>query len=170
MSKNYCVKCSRKFIRGEECAYDNKGNLAHVICLVGTAEFLNPRPADELSGIQSTAPESFMKNDQGKPAYHLLMPEFLDGIATVLEFGARKYEPNNWARGAEWSRYFAALQRHMWAWWGGEDNDPETGLSHLYHAGCCLMFLGSYMERGLGDDDRFISELDKRRDVNQRRK
>ena len=102
-----------------------------------------------------TNPPEFKKFDQGKPAYHLLMPEFLDGVAKVLEFGARKYEPNNWARGAEWSRYFAALQRHMWAWWGGEDNDPETGMSHLYHAGCCLMFLSSYLERGLGDDDRF---------------
>jgi hypothetical protein len=94
------------------------------------------------------------KDDQGKAAYHLLAPEFLDGTAQVLEFGARKYGARNWEAGMDWSRPFAALMRHMWAWWRGERADPETGMSHLWHAACCLMFLIAYEARQTGKDDR----------------
>jgi hypothetical protein len=38
-------------------------------------------------------------------------------------------------------RYFGALMRHMTAWYDGEKKDPESGKSHLAHAGCCLLFL-----------------------------
>ena len=94
------------------------------------------------------------KNDTGKLPYHLLAPEFLEGTAAVLAFGADKYAPRNWERGMAWSRPFSALMRHMWAWWRGERADPETGISHLYHAACCLMFLAAYEERKAGADDR----------------
>lgn len=60
----------------------------------------------------------------------------------------------NWEAGMDWSRVFSALQRHTWAWWGGEDKDPETGFSHLEHAACCIMFLNAYEQRGIGKDDR----------------
>jgi hypothetical protein len=76
-------------------------------------------------------------------------------IADVLAYGAEKYEANNWARGTSWGRYFAALCRHVFAWWAGEDRDAETGLSHLAHAGCCLLFLMEYQRNGWGSDDRF---------------
>lgn len=97
---------------------------------------------------------TFMKADHGKARYDLLPPEFLEETAKVLEFGARKYDDHNWARGADWGRYFSAMQRHMWAWWGGESDDPETGLTHLAHAACCLSFLMAYEARGLGTDNR----------------
>lgn len=76
-------------------------------------------------------------------------------IANVLAYGAEKYSANNWCRGTAWSRYYAALCRHVFAWWQGEDLDPETGLSHLAHAGCCLLFLMEYQRNGWGSDDRF---------------
>lgn len=76
-------------------------------------------------------------------------------IADVLAYGAQKYSANNWCRGTNWGRYFAALCRHIFAWWRGEDVDPETGLSHLAHAGCCLLFLMEYQRNGWGIDDRF---------------
>lgn len=60
----------------------------------------------------------------------------------------------NWELGMNWSRVFGALMRHMWAWWGGEKVDPETGKSHLWHAGCCIAFLIAYEERKVGNDDR----------------
>lgn len=97
---------------------------------------------------------SFTKNDNGKPRYDLIPPEFLEETAQVLAYGAQKYSPHNWSAGADWGRYFAAMMRHMWAWWRGENTDPETGLSHLAHAACCLAFLMAYQNRNLGQDDR----------------
>jgi hypothetical protein len=96
----------------------------------------------------------FVKDDNTKTRYDLLPPELLEETAKVLTFGAQKYSAHNWAQGASWSRYFSAMMRHMWAWWRGEDNDPETGFSHLAHAACCLSFLIAYQRRGLGEDDR----------------
>lgn len=94
------------------------------------------------------------KADAGKAPYHLIAPEHLEALAAVLDFGAKKYAPRNWEKGMDWSRPFSALMRHMWAWWRGEGADPETGMSHLWHAACCIMFLVAYEERGIGRDDR----------------
>ena len=90
-----------------------------------------------------------------KTRFDLVPFEAIGEIADVLEYGANKYEAHNWARGADWSRYFSALCRHIFAWWAGEDKDPETGFSHLAHAGCCLVFLMQYQRYGWGTDDRF---------------
>lgn len=94
------------------------------------------------------------KDDTGKLPYHLLPSDAVEEILKVLAFGATKYAPRNWEKGMAWSRPFSALMRHMWAWWRGERCDPETGLSHLAHAGCCILFLLSYEVRGGGNDDR----------------
>lgn len=95
-----------------------------------------------------------IKFDADKTRYDLLPPEFLEGTAQILTFGARKYGARNWEKGMAWSRPFGALMRHMWAWWRGEHIDPETGKSHLWHAACCISFLIVYEQRNLGEDDR----------------
>ena len=83
-----------------------------------------------------------VKHDQEKPRWDLLPMEALAPIVDVLTFGARKYAPDGWRTVPEWRRrYYAALLRHLVAWWRGEKVDPESGLSHLAHAGCCLLFL-----------------------------
>jgi hypothetical protein len=94
------------------------------------------------------------KDDHGKTRYDLMPPELMEGTARVLAYGATKYAPRNWESGMHWGRPFAALMRHMWAWWGGEDTDPETGFSHLDHAACCIAFLMAYRARKIGVDDR----------------
>jgi hypothetical protein len=90
-----------------------------------------------------------------KPRLELVPFDVIEEIAEVLTYGASKYEANNWTRGARWGRYFAAMLRHGFAWWRGEDRDPETGFSHLAHLGCNLIFLMSYQRHGWGEDDRF---------------
>ena len=90
-----------------------------------------------------------------KTRFDLVPWEAVGDIADVLSIGAQKYSANNWCRGTEWGRYFAALCRHIFAWWRGEDLDSETGKSHLAHAGCCLLFLMEYQRNDWGTDDRF---------------
>lgn len=90
-----------------------------------------------------------------KTRYDLVPFGAVGAIADVLAYGAEKYGAHNWTRGAAWSRYFAALCRHLFAWWRGELADPDTGHSHLAHAGCCLLFLLEYQLQGWGEDDRF---------------
>jgi len=94
------------------------------------------------------------KDDAGKPRMDLIAPEIMDGLGRVLAFGAAKYAPRNWEHGMSWGRVFGALMRHLWSWWGGAKADDETGLSHLHHAACCIMFLIAYEARGIGKDDR----------------
>jgi hypothetical protein len=94
------------------------------------------------------------KDDQQKLRYELIAPEIDAALAAVLTYGAMKYEDRNWERGMEWSRPYAALKRHVDAWWAGETQDPETGMPHLWHAACCMMFLVAYECRGTGVDDR----------------
>ena len=82
------------------------------------------------------------KKDHGKPMWVLLPFGPVRQIVQVLTFGAAKYAPENWQQVPNAKRrYFAALMRHLTAWWDGEKVDPETGLSHLAHAGCCLLFM-----------------------------
>lgn len=97
-----------------------------------------------------------VKFDDGKARHDLIPPELPEAVATVLAFGAAKYGERNWEKGMGWGRPFAALMRHMWAWWRGEINDPETGLSHLSHAACNIAFLLAFEARKAGVDDRRV--------------
>ena len=82
------------------------------------------------------------KFDGGKLEYGLLPPLALEETVKVLTFGAQKYERDNWQKVPDSKRrYFDALQRHVWAWKKGEQIDQESGIHHLAHAMCCLMFL-----------------------------
>jgi hypothetical protein len=95
-----------------------------------------------------------MKFDKEKDPWHLVPWDALRCIVQVLAFGAKKYSERNWEQGMAWSRCYSALQRHLTAWWLFEGNDPDTGYSHLWHAGCCVMFLITFELRGIGADDR----------------
>jgi hypothetical protein len=99
-----------------------------------------------------------IKHDNDKLPYYLLPSDAVEEILRVLDFGAKKYAPGNWEKGMLWSRVFSALMRHMWAWWRGENRDPETGLTHLAHAGCCILFLIAYEKRKTGNDDRLTEK------------
>jgi hypothetical protein len=82
------------------------------------------------------------KYDGDKLEYGLLPPFALEETVKVLTFGAQKYERDNWQKVPDSKRrYFDALQRHVWAWKQGEQFDEESGIHHLAHAMCCLMFL-----------------------------
>jgi hypothetical protein len=98
-----------------------------------------------------------IKHDENKPDMSLLSSIALVKIAQVMTFGKQKYTAHNWRGGFVWSRPIAAALRHLLAYMGGEDKDPETGLSHLAHCACCLMFLLEFEETHPGLDDRYKS-------------
>lgn len=87
-----------------------------------------------------------IKHDQEKLPLDLLDPLALEGLAAVLQFGAKKYAAHNWRGGISWSRLLAALLRHTFAILRGELVDPESGLPHVDHIGCCWMFASHMMK------------------------
>jgi hypothetical protein len=99
------------------------------------------------------------KFDSGKPELALLSPIFLEEVSRVLTYGKHKYAEHNWRKGLIWSRPLGAALRHIFSWMGGEDLDPETGISHLAHAACNLMFLIEFQKTNNGADDRYKIEV-----------
>lgn len=83
-----------------------------------------------------------MKHDTGKPRFDLIPPLAEREVAKVLEYGARKYAPDNWRKVDDaTNRYLAAVRRHLNAWQTGEAIDQESGLPHLAHAATSLLFI-----------------------------
>lgn len=85
-----------------------------------------------------------VKYDSGKLRFDLIPPKPLQEVVRVFTIGAGKYGERNWEKGIEWSRIFSAMQRHAWAWWSGEDNDPVDGQSHLASVAWCALVLMEY--------------------------
>jgi hypothetical protein len=96
-----------------------------------------------------------LKFDTDKLPLNLLSTEAMNQTAAVLAFGAQKYAAHNWRAGFAWSRPLAAAMRHITAFNDGEDCDPESGLSHLAHAACCIMFLLEFEKTHQHLDDRY---------------
>ena len=95
------------------------------------------------------------KDDSGKPEIEMVDPEFLEGLAKVLMFGKEKYARNNWRNGINISRLISSTYRHL-----GEINknntlDEESGLPHVYHLACCVMFLAWTLKNKPEMDDRW---------------
>jgi len=123
--------------------------------------FDSPKEIAEKIGASILKVEEAMKFDNGKPPVHLVDKELILETAKILGYGAEKYEAHNWRMGIPISRYFSAAQRHLLAWNDGEDIDPESGLLHLAHASCNLMFLLYHTKNNPQLDDRFNLEKNK---------
>tara|TARA_B100001146_G_C16177775_1_gene433193 strand:- start:24 stop:506 length:483 start_codon:yes stop_codon:yes gene_type:complete len=103
-------------------------------------QYYRKKEGDELIQIMKNL-EKGRKYDGEKPQLYLLPPKSLYEVGKVLTFGAEKYDPHNWRKVENLqNRYSSAAMRHILAHIDGEDLDEETGLSHLAHAICCLMF------------------------------
>ncbi len=90
-----------------------------------------------------------------KPRMDLIPPEVLFALGEILSHGDEKHGERDWEENpSTWGKHFAALQRHLWAWWGREPCDPDTGKSHLNNALARISFLTALESRGLGEDTR----------------
>jgi hypothetical protein len=108
-------------------------------------------------GIESVGPGR--KDDGGKIRVDLLPIGALQEVARVLTFGANKYGANNWQNVEPRSRYYGAALRHLFARGRGETHDSESGLPHLAHAACCILFLLS-AEAGFDDPEAWEDDAE----------
>lgn len=107
--------------------------------------------------LEGSAP---VKADSGKTDWSLMPFEAIEEINKVLDFGAKKYAAHNWKKGSgfTYTRLLGSLLRHIFAYMRGEDKDPESGLSHMAHAGCNVVFLLYYekYKAKYNNDDRVV--------------
>ncbi len=96
------------------------------------------------------------KFDQNKEPLDLIPYEALVEMGKVLALGRDKYGRANWAQGINYSRLIAATMRHLGQFNSGEDLDKESGVSHVAHAACNLMFLLWFIKHNPKLDDRWI--------------
>ena len=95
--------------------------------------------------LASTSGLAGRKDDNGKDRWDLLPLAATKDVVKVLTYGAAKYSDDNWRIVPDaYNRYYSAAMRHLAAWRLGQECDPETGLSHLAHATCCLLFLATF--------------------------
>jgi hypothetical protein len=93
-----------------------------------------------------------------KPARFDLIPaRALWEVAEVYGLGGEKYSDRNWERGFDWSLSFAAMQRHAWQFWSGEDVDGESGRPHMAHVVFHALALLTFMDEHRDLDDRPVS-------------
>lgn len=98
------------------------------------------------------------KHDTGKAPLSLVPRIALELEARVMAMGAKKYGKFNYRAGFDYSRLIDAALRHITAFNDGQDNDEESGLSHLAHARCCLGMLLDCINLGTATDDRYKKE------------
>jgi len=99
-----------------------------------------------------------LRFNAGKLRLELVPPSLERAVAAVLQHACERdvnpYPPRNWERGMPWSKVEASLMRHLNAWRSGHDNDPDTGLPHVWHLACNVAFLIEYRETCPALDDR----------------
>ncbi len=99
--------------------------------------------------------EGGMRFNEGKARWGLVPQSALLPMVQVLEFGAKKYAAHNWMKGLSITQICESMKRHLDSFMEHENNDPESGISHIGHIQCNAMFLSWMMENRPDLDDRF---------------
>jgi hypothetical protein len=98
-----------------------------------------------------------------KRQYHHMPVQVLNEVADAMTEGADKYGTYNWRwEKLHYSDYYSAALRHLMAFYGGEDCDQDSGLSHITKAIAGLIILRDAMLNDSVIDDRYeaITRLD----------
>ncbi len=106
-----------------------------------------PKPSKLPAGVEEIRvvdPTTGGEKGSKLARYDLIPGDVLHALAEHYGRGSLKYADRNWQKGYKWSLSFAALNRHLWAWWEGEDIDAETGSNHMvaviWHAVALLWY------------------------------
>lgn len=96
--------------------------------------------------------------NEGKPRLSLVPAALQRACARAMMYGEEKYGMHNWRGGGKHMSYHGladSLLRHMTALLEGEDNDSESGLSHIDHIAANLGFLAELIENKRIVEDRY---------------
>lgn len=112
-------------------------------------------------------PKLIQAMKENKIPFDKLPFKVLAGDAAVHASGATKYGERNWRIDKILaSTYEGAIMRHLMSWVNGEDVDPDSGYSHLYHIrACCAVVLDAEMHGTLIDDRNRAISFDKESSV-----
>lgn len=88
---------------------------------------------------------SALRYDDGKSRVDLIDPNFILALGDHYQRGAKKYAERNWEKGMLFSRCYASAQRHLLAFWSGEDTDAETGTLHVVAVAWNMAAIHHYM-------------------------
>lgn len=99
----------------------------------------NPIEKEMGTAVQPCGDEN--KHDGDKVRLDLVEPSLINAVGRVRTFGVKKYPDEQSWRKVSKQRYIAATMRHFEAYRSGEFLDPESGLPHLWHVACNIMFL-----------------------------
>lgn len=94
-----------------------------------------------------------IRYNTGKPRWSLVHFKSLIPLVRSLEFGARKYDPENWKKGLNKKELLESIQRHLAAMFDGEEIDKESGISHIGHIQCNAMFYVYMLDNNLGNEE-----------------
>lgn len=112
------------------------------------------------SNTSEASDKAMRANSNKVQMSHVLdFPRAMALLAQVASQGAEKYQRGNFQRGQYASVTLDSLMRHLFKWWAGEDDDPESGNSHLGHVMWNAIVLAEDMQRGIKEqDDRTFND------------
>ena len=108
--------------------------------------------------MEKTVEAKANRYNDGKPEWSLVDFKSLEPMVKVLMFGAQKYDRHNWKKGLKITSTLDSLYRHINAFTSGETFDGESGLPHLGHAMCNILFIQYYLNNKPELDDREICD------------
>lgn len=106
-------------------------------------EFMNKL---SLTALHDYREKKALRYNEGKLRWSLVDWKSMEPMVHVLEFGAKKYEEENWKKPMDKKQILNSAMRHLIAMMNGEEIDPESGLSHVGHLMCNAMFYSYHSE------------------------
>lgn len=109
--------------------------------------------AQQLREANDTLSPQVLKTHGGGTIDEMEYPSEFQDVYKVLEYGATKYEPNNWlkpdGKRSTYTEYHDSAFHHLARSFAGVRADEETKLDHLLHAAINCLMLYTRMKRGI---------------------
>lgn len=83
----------------------------------------------------------YNRKTENKPNINKVCPDYIKGMARVLDFGDDKYGEKNWTEYTNVNELISALMRHIDCFRKGNRLDEQSGLEHLDHAATNIMIV-----------------------------